>query len=56
LITTQVINWSFSDKLVRLKIIVGVSYDSDIHEVMRLMVESAATIPRVLAIPNLSAS
>jgi len=39
LITTQVINWSFSDKLVRLKIVVGVSYESDIHEVMRLMVE-----------------
>lgn len=52
LITTQVINWSFSDKLVRLKIVVGVSYDSDIHMVMRLMVEAAATIPRVLANPQ----
>jgi small-conductance mechanosensitive channel len=52
LITTQVINWSFSDKLVRLKIVVGVSYDSDIHAVMRLMVETAATIPRVLADPK----
>jgi small-conductance mechanosensitive channel len=52
LITTQVINWSFSDKLVRLKIIVGVSYDSDIHEVMRLMVESAAKITRVLTSPK----
>ena len=52
LITTQVINWSFSDKLVRLKIIVGVSYDSDIHEVMRLMLEAAVNIPRVLANPK----
>jgi small-conductance mechanosensitive channel len=52
LITTQVINWSFSDKLVRLKIVVGVSYDSDIHAVMRLMVDAAATIPRVLADPK----
>lgn len=52
LITTQVINWSFSDKLVRLKIVVGVSYDSDIHEVMQLMVETAANIPRVLTSPK----
>jgi small-conductance mechanosensitive channel len=52
LITTQVINWSFSDKLVRLKIVVGVSYDSDIHDVMQLMVESAKKIPRVLTNPE----
>jgi small-conductance mechanosensitive channel len=52
LITTQVINWSFSDKLVRLKIVVGVSYASDIHEVMRIMVEAATNIPRVLANPK----
>ena len=52
LITTQVINWSFSDKLVRLKIVVGVSYDSDIHDVMQLMVDAAANIPRVLISPK----
>jgi small-conductance mechanosensitive channel len=52
LITTHVVNWSFSDKLVRLKIGVGVSYDSDIHEVMQLMVGAAAAIPRELADPK----
>ncbi len=52
LITTQVINWSFSDKLVRLKVVVGVSYDSDIHQVMRLMVAAATGIPRVLSNPK----
>jgi small-conductance mechanosensitive channel len=52
LITTHVVNWSFSDKLVRLKIVVGVSYGSDIHAVMRLMVEAAANITRVLANPK----
>jgi small-conductance mechanosensitive channel len=52
LITTQVVNWSFSDTLVRLKIVVGVAYDSDIHEVMRLMVDAAASIPRVMATPK----
>jgi small-conductance mechanosensitive channel len=52
LITTQVINWSFSNTLVRLKILVGVSYDSDIHEVMRRMVDAALGIPRVLKDPK----
>lgn len=52
LITTQVVNWSFSDKLVRLKIVVGVSYDSDIHEVMRLMVEASVKIPRLMSNPK----
>jgi small-conductance mechanosensitive channel len=52
LITTQVVNWSFSDTNVRLKIIVGVSYNSDIHEVMRLMVAAATGIPRVMDTPK----
>lgn len=52
LITNQVINWSFSDKQVRLKIDVGVSYDSDVHEVLRLIVEAAQDIPRVLETPK----
>jgi small-conductance mechanosensitive channel len=52
LITNQVINWSFSDKLLRLKILVGVSYNSDVHAVMRLMVAAAAATPRVLEHPK----
>jgi small-conductance mechanosensitive channel len=52
LITNQVVNWSFSDKLLRLKIEVGVSYGSDIHEVMRLMVAAAAATARVLENPE----
>ncbi|MEJ2661525.1 MAG: mechanosensitive ion channel [Desulfobacteraceae bacterium] len=52
LITNQVINWSFSDKLLRLKILVGVSYNSDVHAVMRLMVAAAAATPRVLEHPE----
>lgn len=51
LITHQVINWSFSNNLVRLKIGVGVSYDADIHQAMDLMVAAANDIPRVLAKP-----
>ncbi|MBT8416718.1 MAG: mechanosensitive ion channel [Silicimonas sp.] len=46
-ITTQVINWSFSDKFVRLDVPFGVSYDSDPHEVSRLAMEAAASVDRV---------
>ncbi len=52
LITQQVINWSFSDLLVRLKIGVGVSYKTDIHEAMDLMVKAAQGIDRVLDKPE----
>ncbi len=47
-ITTQVINWSFSDKYVRLDVPFGVSYDSDPHEVARLAIEAAANVDRVV--------
>ena len=47
-ITQQVVNWSFSNKLVRLDVDFGVSYDSDPHEVMRIAIEAARGIPRVL--------
>ena len=46
-ITTQVVNWSFSDKFVRLDVPFGVSYDSDPHEVIRLAVEAASSVERV---------
>jgi small-conductance mechanosensitive channel len=46
-ITTQVVNWSFSDRFVRLDVPFGVSYDSDPHEVTRLAIESASGVDRV---------
>ena len=46
-ITREVINWSFSDKFVRLDVDFGVSYDSDPHEVMKLAVEAAGGVDRV---------
>ncbi len=46
-ITTEVVNWSFSDKYVRLDVPFGVSYDSDPHEVSRLAREAAASVERV---------
>lgn len=47
LITQQVINWSFSDKFVRLDVPFGVSYDSDPHEVTNLAIEAASSVDRV---------
>ena len=49
-ITTQVVNWSFTDDLVRLDVPFGVSYDSDPHEVSRLAIEAAANVERVVTI------
>jgi small-conductance mechanosensitive channel len=51
LITQQVINWSFTDKFVRLKIAIGISYTSDLHKAMALVVQAAKTVPRVLTSP-----
>jgi small-conductance mechanosensitive channel len=48
-ITHRVINWSFSDDLVRLDVNFGVSYDADPHEVSRLAIEAAVNVGRVEA-------
>ncbi len=48
-ITTQVINWSFSDKYVRLDVPFGVAYDSDPHEVVDIAIGAAASVDRVVA-------
>ena len=46
-ITHRVINWSFSDELVRLDVKFGVSYDADPHKVSELAIAAARTVPRV---------
>jgi small-conductance mechanosensitive channel len=46
-ITNRVVNWSFSDELVRLDVDFGVSYDADPHEVSKLAIEAAMTVGRV---------
>jgi small-conductance mechanosensitive channel len=51
-ITTQVVNWSFSDQLVRLDVEFGVSYDSDPHQVIELAVAAAKSCPRVRDRPD----
>ena len=52
IVTQQVINWSHNDERVRLKIPVRVPHDSDLDQVMALMLEAAAVPPRVLASPS----
>ncbi|PSH65432.1 mechanosensitive ion channel family protein [Phyllobacterium sophorae] len=48
-ITQRVINWSFSDNLVRLDVNFGVSYDADPHKVSELAIEAAMSVARVEA-------
>ena len=52
LITGQVVNWSYSNNLLRLKIPVGIGYDSDIPQAMQLMLQAAGEVDRVLPDPE----
>ena len=52
IITQQVINWSHSNKAVRVKIGLGISYGSDVRKAMALMVQAASDHARVLKDPG----
>jgi small-conductance mechanosensitive channel len=47
-ITHEVINWSYSDELVRIDVAFGASYDSDPHKVSAVAIEAAGTVKRVV--------
>jgi small-conductance mechanosensitive channel len=47
LITQRVVNWSFTDELVRIETTFGVSYDSNPHDVRRIARTAAARPERV---------
>jgi len=47
MITQQVVNWSHSNNLVRLRIPVGVSYNSDVRKAIALCLEAASEVGRV---------
>ena len=51
-VTNRVINWSFTDRVVRIKADVGVSYSTDVPEAIRICKEAVRTIPRVLKSPE----
>jgi len=52
LITQRVINWTFTNNLVRMKIPIGVSYDSDPHQCIQLIITAAKSVDRVLSEPT----
>jgi len=52
MITQTVINWSHSNRRVRRRIAVGISYGSDVRQAMALMVEAARQTARVLSFPE----
>jgi small-conductance mechanosensitive channel len=52
LITGRVTNWSFSSDLIRQHVLIGISYDSDLHFAKRLAVEAAADVARTLDAPK----
>ncbi len=51
LITQKVINWSFTHNLVRLRIPIGISYDSDVIKARELVVQAANSESRILKDP-----
>lgn len=52
LITERVENWSYSDRNIRLKIPIGVSYNADPRLALKLMLEAAGECPRILKSPR----
>lgn len=52
LITGEVINWSYSQNLIRLKVPVGVAYGSDLEKARELMLAATADNLRVLKDPK----
>lgn len=52
LVTNQVVLWTHADPIIRLKLPVGIHYDSDPRLAMRLLEQAAAQTPRVLQSPE----
>ncbi len=51
LITERVENWSYSNRDIRIRIPVGISYDSDVRKALELMIQTATDNPRILKDP-----
>jgi len=52
LVTGEVINWSYSQNLVRLQIPIGVAYGSDLEKVRQLLLDTTVDVKRVLQNPK----
>jgi small-conductance mechanosensitive channel len=55
LITTDVINWSYSDRNVRIKVPVQISYEDDPEVAMQIMLDACRVSDRVLTEPGAQA-
>lgn len=51
LITGEVVNWTYSDSNVRIKIPVGIAYHSDVDKAMELLEQATHGVPRILKNP-----
>jgi small-conductance mechanosensitive channel len=51
-VTQKIENLSFSDNLVRLNILFGISYESDLKKAITLAISAAMSIDRILKIPE----
>ena len=52
LISGEVVNWTFSDRNIRLSLPVGIAYGSDVEEAMGLLLKAPENVTRVLKNPN----
>ncbi len=52
LISQEVENWSYTDSLIRLKLPIGIAYESDVPKAMNLAVEAAKSVERVKTSPG----
>ncbi|HEC13447.1 MAG TPA: mechanosensitive ion channel [Acidiferrobacteraceae bacterium] len=52
LITSDVINWSYGDRNIRIKIPIQISYVDDPEQAMGIMIEAAKAEPRILGDPE----
>ncbi len=52
LVTSNVVNWSYGDKKIRIKIPVQVSYGDDPSRCMELLMESVQSSPRIIHFPE----
>jgi len=51
MVTQTVVNWTFSHRMVRRHLPVGISYKSNVDLAMKLMIEAADEVPRILDDP-----
>jgi len=51
MVTQTVVNWTFSHRMVRRHMPLGISYKSDVDLAMTLMIEAAEEVPRILDDP-----